>query len=181
MAVANKARRRAPKLYIIKDEGSQEIHIMAARGGLTVQADRELEAVKREFTVIQGRMEHLTNEAIQAPDDKTYQSKLNYVKKFEKNFADLAPKVIQMLLLVISDWDLCLTEEDEAASLTVPLTPEGMEMLERGTVFDVFNKLMEAFAEDAEEKKEPGASPTDNGTQATVSMESARQEQSTTS
>lgn len=178
MAVANK-KGRTPKHYLLTLEDGQEVNVMAVRGGQTVGGERELVQVHREFTVIQGRIEHLTQEAIQAPDDKTYQSKLNYVKKFEKNFADLEPQIEKTLLLVLTEWDLALTEEDEKEAIFVPLTPEGLQTLERTIKFDVFGKLMDQFGEESEEKKGSSESSPD-GIPVKANLENAQTGQSTT-
>ena len=154
MAVANKQAGRTPKAYVLVLEDGQEVNVMATRGGQTVGSERTLAQLQREFAVIQGRIEYLTAEAVQAPDDKTYISKLNYAKKFEKNFADLEPQVDQTLLAVLTEWDMALTEEDERRGQYVPLTPEGMQTVDRTMKFDVFSKLMEKFMEENQEKKE---------------------------
>lgn len=180
MAVVRTKDSRIPKAYkLILDDG-QIVNVMACRGGQTVGSERSLIQTQREFTVIQQRIEHLTKEAVVAPDDKTYTSKLNYVKKFERDFANLEPQVDRTLLSVLTEWDLALTEDSERDADYIPLTTDGMATVERDMKFDIFSKLMEKFSEENEEKKESSAN-TPAGTQVKVNSVSTPPGQSTTS
>ncbi len=170
MAVVSRNKGRLPKHYELVLEDGQIVNVMATRAGLSVADEREMTAIKREALVIAQRIAHLENEAIQAPDDRAYESKLRYAKKFQKNYADLRPKVTGLLLLTVTEWDLALTEEDEKAERFVDLTEAGLAQVEYDMLLDINSKLMDKFAEE-DEKKELASESSPDSTAARASTE----------
>jgi hypothetical protein len=181
MAVANKQRGRTPKHYELTLADGQIVNVMAVRGGMTVGDERDYEAVLLAVKSIQERVEFKLNEAIQAEDTKTYESKLRYAQKFQREFGNIESKIERLLLLTVTEWDVALTVEQEEKSDFVPLSPEGMSTLEYEYKLAIFNALMDEFKEERDSKKESGASRTDNGTPVRANSANAPPEPLTTS
>jgi hypothetical protein len=163
MAVAKRATPEVLKL----DDG-QEVNIVMRRSGFDVGTQEAIERAKTELEIKQRRADTLRAKAEKAADsdsDEQFNSSLQEFQDFSATgkYAKLIQCCDQVIIGMVVKWDMCLTEEDEAAGKTVPLNFDGLTQLGEVLRLDLFTKLVAKIKPTLSDAEKKDSSVNSNG------------------
>lgn len=166
MAVAKRKSSQSDFEAVLILEDGQEVHTLLRRKEFEVGDQEKVSEALMELPFIEKRIEKLKQQVENAEGDDTYNQNLRRYKDFVKKQEEVFDFMALVIKNVIGRWDLSLTEEDEAAGITVPLTLEGVRSLHPNLRVDLFTKMAEKLKDRTEAEKK-GLSVSSNGDLAT--------------
>lgn len=168
MAVAKKKSDKAElfKTTITLEDG-QDVNVVIRVGEYEVGHQEKIIESQADWTIIQGRLDYLKKRAIEAETEQD-------LKRARKQYTDYLKKQDDVLLAsdtaltaMLAEWDMALTEEDEAAKIFVPLTLAGLKTLDPVIRLDAFAKVVDKAKKYPEQEKK-GSSVNSNGDSVTL-------------
>ncbi len=137
---------------LVLDDG-QEVNALLRRRGFDVGDQEKIGEALMELPFIEKRIAKLKEQVENADGDDAYNQNLRRYKDFVKKQEEVFDFMALIIKNVVGRWDLCLTEEDEASGVTIPLTLEGIRSLEPNLRVDVFTKVTEKLKDRTESEK----------------------------
>lgn len=152
------ARKKTNSIELVKttieDDGGQEVNVTIRRGVFEVGHEEKIAEIVADFDVIQQRVEFLKKKAVEAETEQEHKRAKKQYTNYLKQRDDIMEAVDGALIIILAEWDMALTQEDEDAKNFVPLTPEGLKTLDAAVRLDIFNKVSVKARRYSEEKKD---------------------------
>jgi hypothetical protein len=157
--------RTQPIEETIELDDGQIVHVTLLRTGFDVGTQEELLAAAEEMPFLSRRAKKLSQAVDKAVEEELpeaeFERRMAELRRFGKKRQNMFALIDLTLSSAIGEWDLCLTEEDEVAGNTIPLTVEAIKALPEALRYDLFAKVSEKIKTrtDSEKKDSPESLP----------------------